>query len=109
MFSALDLNEKNTVIDAMDECNFKAGDTVIQQGDDGDVLYVVDSGELDCYKVFNEDEGEKYIKPYHSGDSFGELALLYNVPRAASIRAKTDAVLFFSRQRNFQSYSQGRI
>ncbi len=55
---------------------------------------MVDSGELDCYKVFVEGEEEKYIKPYHSGDAFGELALLYNAPRAASIRTKTESVLF---------------
>ena len=34
------------------------------------------------------------MKTYYSGDSFGELALLYNVPRAASIRAKTESTLF---------------
>lgn len=34
------------------------------------------------------------MKTYLSGEAFGELALLYNAPRAASIRAKTDSVLF---------------
>jgi len=34
------------------------------------------------------------IQTYIPGESFGELALLYNAPRAASIKAKTEAVLF---------------
>lgn len=34
------------------------------------------------------------MKTYEPGESFGELALLYNAPRAASIRAKTDCTLF---------------
>jgi len=34
------------------------------------------------------------LKTYKPGESFGELALLYNAPRAATIRAKTEAVLF---------------
>lgn len=78
----------------MVECKFKQDDVVIKQGDDGDVLYVVDSGELACSKVFNEEEGEKFLKNYTMGESFGELALLYNCPRAATIKANTDCVLF---------------
>jgi cAMP-dependent protein kinase regulator len=34
------------------------------------------------------------LKTYYPGESFGELALLYNAPRAASIKAKNEAILF---------------
>jgi cAMP-dependent protein kinase regulator len=54
----------------------------------------VDSGELDCFKKFSKNEDPKYLKTYYPGEAFGELALLYNAPRAASIKAKTDAILF---------------
>lgn len=66
---------------------------MIKQGEDGNELYVVESGELDCFKLFSGNEEETYLKTYQPGESFGELALLYNAPRAATIRAKTDAVL----------------
>ena len=69
----------------MEERNFQPNDFVIKQGDDGDVLFVVDSGELSCTKRFGQDTTETYLKTYVPGESFGELALLYNVPRAASI------------------------
>jgi len=78
----------------MGEKKFKAGEFVIKQGDPGDDLYVVESGELDCFKVFNSEEGEKYLKTYLKGEVFGELALLYNSPRAATIKAKTDCFLW---------------
>lgn len=58
------------------------------------MLYVVDSGELDCYKKFGPDQPDTYLKTYLPGESFGELALLYTTPRAASIKAKTECVLF---------------
>lgn len=58
------------------------------------MLYVVDQGELDCFKQFKEDEEHVHLKVYYPGESFGELALLYNAPRAATIKAKTDSVLF---------------
>lgn len=94
MFSSLDAKEVGILIDTMVECHFKEGETVIKQGDDGEVLYVVDSGELDCFKTFNEGEEETFLKTYSSGDAFGELALLYNAPRAATIKAKTDVTCF---------------
>lgn len=67
---------------------------MIKQGEDGDNLYVVDSGELDCYKKFSKDADDTYLKTYKPGESFGELALLYNAPRAASIQAKNTSILF---------------
>lgn len=67
---------------------------MIQQGEPGEVLYVVDSGALDCFKRFKKDEEPKYLKTYQPGESFGELALLYNAPRAATITAKEDSVCF---------------
>ena len=37
---------------------------------------------------------EQAVKAFGSGDSFGELALMYNCPRTATIRARTDVVLW---------------
>lgn len=68
----------------MEEKVYKAGQKVIVQGDDGDVLYLVDTGSLDCFRTVTKD-GEKkeiFLKTYGPGDTFGELALLYNAPRA---------------------------
>lgn len=39
----------------MEEKKFKKGDWVIKQGDDGNELYIVESGELDCFKKFKAD------------------------------------------------------
>lgn len=65
---------------------------VITEGEDGDVLYVLESGELDCSKIL--DGKDTYLKTFKPGDVFGELALLYNAPRAASIKSKTESLLW---------------
>lgn len=92
MFKALAREELDIVIDAMAEQTFKAGETVIKEGDAGAVLFVVESGSLDCFKQI--DGADKHLKTYEPGEAFGELALLYNAPRAATIIAKTEAHLY---------------
>ena len=52
LFSALEGKDLSIVIGAMEEKHFSAGEYVINQGENGEVLYVVESGELDCYKKF---------------------------------------------------------
>lgn len=93
LFNHLDERELDTVIDAFEERKIQANQTVITQGAiEADEVYLVESGELDCSKKINE--VETYLKTYISGQSFGELALLYNAPRAATIVSKTNCVLW---------------
>jgi len=94
IFNNLDEKDLQTVLDAITEEKFKAGQVVITEGEKGDLLYVVESGVLECTKIFNKSDGPKWLKEYKEGESFGELALLYNAPRAATITAKTDCVLW---------------
>ena len=90
MFKMLEDKEKMIVINAMEEKKFAPGDTVIKEGDDGDVLFLVETGELECTKVI---QGVKtHLLNYTPGMAFGELALLYNAPRAATIVAKQDSI-----------------
>lgn len=54
MFSALNPQELSIVLDAMLSVKKKAGELVIKEGDDGDNLYVVESGTLTCTKIFKD-------------------------------------------------------
>lgn len=92
MFAALDDVERNVVVNAMEEKKFTEGSIVIQQNDDGNELYLVESGKLECSKVFPNESIGKVLKYYEAGEAFGELSLLYNMPRAATIKALTDSV-----------------
>jgi len=100
MFSILNPKDTQSIIGAFEPKKFKAGDVIIRQGDDGDNFYLVESGELDCSKRFNEDDDkETYLKTYYPGESFGELALLYNAPRAATIVCKSQECMLWSLER----------
>ncbi len=86
--------EKKIVALAMKEVNFEKGDMVINYGDEGYELFIVDSGSLECFKTNPKTNEEKFLCNYKTGDAFGELALLYNAPRAANIRAISQSILF---------------
>jgi cAMP-dependent protein kinase regulator len=84
MFMSLDDGDLNTVIDAINSKKLGPNETVIQEGENGDVLYIIESGNLSCHKVIGGEN--KFLKNFEAGDVFGELALLYNAPRAATIK-----------------------
>lgn len=94
MFNALDEKEFEIVVDSIEEVKVQPGDIVIKEGDEGDCMYVVEQGILECTKVFKGKSEPTFLKDYQPGEGFGELALLYNAPRAATIRAKTEAVVW---------------
>ena len=54
----------------------------------------MEKGDLHCTKVLKKGDKETFLRSYGPGDSFGELALLYNAPRAATIITKTSVILF---------------
>eukprot|EP01071_Lankesteria_metandrocarpae_P009554 Lankesteria_metandrocarpae@DN5216_c0_g2_i1.p1 len=94
MFNCLDERDLRTVLDAFLEQKISAGETIIRQGDDGDRLYLIEEGELNVTKLFAGETEPKLLVVMTVGDAVGELALLYNTQRAATVTAKTDCVLW---------------
>ncbi|EJW86874.1 C-AMP dependent protein kinase typeI-beta regulatory subunit [Wuchereria bancrofti] len=86
LFSHLEGDEQKAIFDAMFPVEKKKNETIIEQGEEGDNFYVIDSGEVDVFV-----NGE-YALSIKEGGSFGELALIYGTPRAATVVAKSDVV-----------------
>ena len=92
MFANLEAKDQEGVVGAMEIRTHQENDTIIKEGDDGNELFVVGSGSSRCTKVINGEE--KFLKDYKTGDVFGELALLYNAPRAATITAIEETICY---------------
>ncbi|KAJ4934261.1 hypothetical protein JOQ06_007061 [Pogonophryne albipinna] len=88
LFKTLDQEQFSEVLDAMFEHRVQPTDHVIDQGDDGDNFYVIERGLFDIM-VMGTTVGQ-----YNNKGSFGELALMYNTPRAATIVATNEGALW---------------
>ena len=92
LFASLDKAQRHTVITAMQERKASAGEVIINQGDAGDNFYVVDSG-IYAVTLAGVNDGKPVLR-YDTGKSFGELALMYNCPRAATVMCENEGVLW---------------
>lgn len=86
LLSSLNDYERAKIADALESCKFPKGATIIREGDAGEAFYLLEDGEASAYKR----ELEMPVKNYAKGDYFGELALLNDQPRAASVVCVTD-------------------
>lgn len=101
MFKSLEEAQLEVMVGAMTSVRVQAGDQVIRQGDAGDLFYVVDSGEFEVY-VASPASPDTKVMDVVNGGSFGELALLYGSPRAATVRAVSDGKLWALNRTTFR-------
>jgi MFS family permease len=101
IFAALPAGTLEQLAEALAEVRVRAGDEVVRQGEPGDRFYLVGEGTLD---VAIDGRPAQQLGP---GDSFGEIALLRNVPRTATVRASTDAKLYALERGEFISAVTG--
>ena len=97
IFSRLNEQQLTLLHHAMAEHHVPAGANVITQGEKGNHFYVVGAGELDAFVAAPataaqaQPPRQQFVKTFSAGDMFGELALMYNCPRTASIQARPRA------------------
>ena len=91
----LDCMEVQKICDCLQYEEYLKGDLVIQEGDEGEKFYLIEEGTASAFKTDSE-TGEKEVFTYSSNDYFGELALLNNNKRQASIRVTSDVLKVYS-------------
>jgi CRP-like cAMP-binding protein/nucleoside diphosphate kinase len=89
----LDAAAKSTVVNALQSRDVANGSSIITQGEAGDLFYILGLGTAKAFVKKGEEEA-KCVKDYVPGDTFGELALLHGEPRAASIIATSDCLVW---------------
>lgn len=89
IFQLLDDEERSQLAADLDFVRYRTGEMIFSYGDPGDSLYVIKSGEVEVF--FKDDTGERIVlETAGKGDFFGELSLLDNGPRTASVVVTRD-------------------
>ena len=81
---------RDSVSSLKKERAFQKGDCIIEQGGTANCLYILEQGECEVFKKVSEEEGVKKVNVVEQGTCFGELGLLHDCPRAASVICSSD-------------------
>ena len=87
---------KNEIITTMSLCKVAEGNILFKQGSYGSYWYIISDG---VFELYINDELRLELK---RGDSFGELSLMYDSPRAATVKAKTTCYVWVLRRESFR-------
>ena len=91
LFSGFDRTKLKLLVFASQRDHFDQGQVVFNQGEGGDQAYVIIEGEVDV--VLESEAGDRTVATLCRNEVFGEMALLSNMPRTTTIRARTPLVL----------------
>jgi len=103
IFKRLEPHELEHLAQEVDQVNFKAGETIFNEHDRGDSLYVLETGAVRIW-VFDEDVKEVTLAELKPGDFFGELAVLDRGERSSSATAIVDTHLHRLSSDDFQKF-----
>ena len=90
LFAGLGKKDLQLLAQSCKERKYGAGSVLISQGDTGAGLYVVTSGKVRITQANDPDRAEEEIGTAGAGDVLGEMALLDDLPRSATVTAVDD-------------------
>src|SRR5947208_16797246 len=89
LFKRLEPHELEHLAEEVDQVNYKAGETIFNEHDHGDALYILEEGSVRIW-IYDEDVKEVTLAELKPGDFFGELAVLDRGERSSSASAIPD-------------------
>ena len=90
LFKGLEKKDLRILAASCQERKYPAGSTLIKQGDTGVGLYVIISGKVRITQANNPDRAEEELDVMGAGSVLGEMALLDDLPRSATVTALED-------------------
>jgi MFS family permease len=95
MFAVLRPARLEGIAARLEDVRFPAGREIIRQGDSGDLFFIIDSGTVEVL------EGGHHVSTAGPGEYFGEIALIRDIPRTATVIARSDVELLSLEREDF--------
>jgi NADH dehydrogenase len=106
IFYSRDLaHPKGDKTERVSRAHFQPGDYIFREGDPSTSFYIIESGEVEVLRASPDGLTETVVAVLGQGDFFGEMALLENRDRSASVRARTNVELTVMGSKVFQQIS----
>lgn len=97
ILSSLTAQERSKIADALSPEKYQKGDRIVTEGEQGENFYFIELGNCEV-----KTKAGGHIKVLHKGDYFGEIALLNDLPRQATVEAMDDVVVATLGKSGFQ-------
>ena len=102
-YKGLDDDELEKVATLTRFCTYPANHILCCEGAYEDVLYIVAEGNVVITKKMGEEEGERVLRVGEKGDVVGEMALIQNAPRAATVRTTSACTMLEMEKKDFET------
>lgn len=103
LFKSFSDEELSQINDLLRERRYRKNSIIFEQGDPGDALYIVESGRVKA-TIKDEENRERIIALFGEGDYFGEMALITDQPRSATMAVVGDANLLILPKEAFERF-----
>ena len=107
VMKTLDAEQLEEIVELLTLREFYKGQYIIREGDVGDAMFIIDEGEVEVYKFL--DGKQKLLATLGKGVCLGELALMTDGRRTASVIAKGEVSAFYITQSIFKEYMEGSM
>jgi signal transduction histidine kinase len=102
-FKGLSDGELQEMADATRVCTYPSNHILCHEGAYEDVFYIVADGKATICKNVSEEDGERVLRIAEKGDMVGEMALIQNVPRSATVRTSTECTVLEMDKKDFET------
>lgn len=102
-FKGLTENELQEMAAVSQFCTYPPEHTLCNEGAYEEVFYIIADGIATISKNISEHDGERILRIASKGDLVGEMALIQNVPRSATVRTLTNCTVLEMNKRNFET------
>jgi len=107
LFSEMDEQEVSEIRALMDELKYKTGQTIVREGELGNLFYIITEGEVQV-TIRDADGQDVVLQDLGPGGFFGELSMLTSEPRSAMVRAMENVTLLALEREEFFSFLKKR-